>query len=76
MVKEFNNLALKPTNLLYFWVIRKGIIFDDGYTINPNMKNLVFFPAVCMKNAEMKFNFGETEFAHQPEVVFNIFSKI
>lgn len=29
------------------------------------MKNEVFYPAVVLKNAEMEFNFGETDFKHK-----------
>jgi len=43
---------------------KNGKIFEDGYTISTSMRNLAFFPAVCLKNAEVMFNFGETNFKY------------
>ena len=36
------------------------------------MKNQAFFPAVCMKNAEILFNFGATSFKYPPKVLTKI----
>ncbi len=41
---------------------KNGKVFEDAYSISESMKNFGFFPAVCMKNAEISFNFGETSF--------------
>jgi hypothetical protein len=30
------------------------------------MKSMAFFPSVCMKNAEIEFNFGEKSFSFPP----------
>jgi ATP-dependent RNA helicase DDX1 len=43
-------------------------VFENAYDVNPQLKNYGFYPAVCMKNAEIKFNFGETAFVHPPKV--------
>ena len=47
---------------------KNGKVFDNAYDIQSGLKNYAFFPAVCMKNAEIKFNFGETSFAYPPKV--------
>lgn len=47
---------------------KNGNVFDNAYDIQSGLRNYGFFPAVCMKNAEIRFNFGDTEFAHPPKV--------
>lgn len=47
----------------------KGIDLGNAYDIPKNMQNMPFFPAVCMKNAEILFNFGEKSFKHAPQVL-------
>lgn len=48
---------------------KNGKVFENAYDIQPGLKNYAFFPAVCMKNAEIKFNFGETAFDFPPKVL-------
>ncbi len=43
-----------------------------AYEIPPNMKNQAFYPALCMKNAEIKFNFGDSNFKYFPSVISNL----
>ena len=49
---------------------KNGKDFGMAYQMSPNLKDSAFFPAVCMKNAEIKFNFGETNFLFPPKVGF------
>lgn len=39
-----------------------------AYDIPTALKNYAFYPSVCMKNAEIKFNFGDTNFKNSPTV--------
>lgn len=55
-------------NMKIKWSIN-GTDLGTAYEIPNNMKNLSFYPAVCMKNAEIKFNFGDTVFKFKPEVL-------
>jgi ATP-dependent RNA helicase DDX1 len=41
---------------------KNGKNLGVAFRIQDQMKNETFFPAVVLKNAEMQFNFGETEF--------------
>lgn len=52
---------------------KNGKDFGNAYDIPAGLKNYAFFPAVCMKNAEIRFNFGETTFQHSPIVIFFTF---
>ena len=45
-----------------------GVDFGKAYDISSHLRDSIFFPAVCLKNAEMKFNFGDTPFAYPPQV--------
>lgn len=36
-----------------------------AFSIPNNLRNSTFYPAVVLKNAEMQFNFGATEFKHK-----------
>lgn len=45
---------------------KNGIDLGNAFNISSNLKNYAFYPAVCMKNAEIKFNFGETSFKYPP----------
>ena len=47
---------------------KNGKDFPNAYEINPGLKNYAFYPSVCMKNAEIKFNFGDTDFLFPPSV--------
>ena len=51
---------------------KNGFDLGDAYSINENMRRLSYFPTVCMKNAEIKFNFGDTNFKYKPEVYYYI----
>lgn len=53
---------------------KNGKDFGNAYEIPVALKNYAFFPSVCMKNAEIKFNFGETAFQHSPAVSLNNFT--
>ena len=46
---------------------KNGKDLGKAYTIPANLKGHAFYPAMCMKNAELKFNFGECMFAHMPK---------
>ncbi|RNA32088.1 ATP-dependent RNA helicase Ddx1 [Brachionus plicatilis] len=45
---------------------KNGQDLGNAYDIPAVLKKQVFFPSVCMKNAEIKFNFGETAFDYEP----------
>lgn len=47
---------------------KNGNVFENAYDITSGLRNYAFYPAVCMKNAEIKFNFGETGFDFPPKV--------
>ena len=42
-------------------------LFGQAFSINPQLKNSVFYPAVVLKNAEMLFNFGDTPWKYPPK---------
>ncbi|KFD57405.1 hypothetical protein M514_01508 [Trichuris suis] len=44
---------------------RNGKIFPVAFGIPTKLQNSVFFPAVVLKNAEVKFNFGSEPFVHE-----------
>nr|KAF6429175.1 DEAD-box helicase 1 [Molossus molossus] len=46
-----------------------------AFEIPPHMKNQALFPACVLKNAEIKFNFGEEEFKFAPKDGFVALSK-
>lgn len=46
---------------------KNGVDFGKAYDIPNSLKNGVFYAAVCLKNAELKFNFGDTPFKHPPQ---------
>ncbi|XP_004745878.2 ATP-dependent RNA helicase DDX1 [Mustela nigripes] len=46
-----------------------------AFEIPPHMKNQALFPACVLKNAELKFNFGEEEFKFPPKDGFVALSK-
>jgi ATP-dependent RNA helicase DDX1 len=43
-----------------------GTEFPNAYEIPPSLTNRSFFPAVCLKNAQVEFNFGAKPFKFQP----------
>uniref|UniRef100_A0A8D8KML3 ATP-dependent RNA helicase n=2 Tax=Culex pipiens TaxID=7175 RepID=A0A8D8KML3_CULPI len=43
---------------------KNGVSLGVAFRIDGNIKGGSFFPAVVLKNAEMSFNFGETDFKH------------
>ncbi|ELK38235.1 ATP-dependent RNA helicase DDX1 [Myotis davidii] len=47
-----------------------------AFEIPPHMKNQALFPACVLKNAELKFNFGEEEFKFTPKDGFVGLSKV
>lgn len=44
---------------------KNGKNLGVAFRIQDQMKNEAFYPAVVLKNAEMQFNFGETEFKNK-----------
>ncbi len=48
---------------------KNGKDFGTAYGLPNSMKNYAFFASVCMKNAEILFNFGETSFKYPPVVM-------
>lgn len=49
---------------IYFTI--NGEDHGKAFSINSQLKNHQFFPAVVLKNAEMLFNFGESPFKYKP----------
>jgi len=49
---------------IYFTI--SGEDHGKAFSINQQLKNHQFFPAVVLKNAEMLFNFGDTPFKYKP----------
>lgn len=45
---------------------KNGQQLGNAFTINQQLRNSAFYPAVVLKNAEMSFNFGATPFKHDP----------
>lgn len=45
---------------------KNGVSLDVAFRIDENLKQQVFYPSVVLKNAEMTFNFGATEFKYTP----------
>ncbi|KAK0051371.1 ATP-dependent RNA helicase DDX1, partial [Biomphalaria pfeifferi] len=46
---------------------KNGKEFPKAYDIPPNLRNEQFYAAVVLKNAEMKFNFGDAPFKFPPK---------
>ncbi|XP_022673538.1 ATP-dependent RNA helicase DDX1-like [Varroa destructor] len=46
---------------------KNGVDFGTAFEIGSQLRNVPFFPAVVLKNAEMSFNFGAEPFKHPPE---------
>lgn len=46
---------------------KNGNDLGKAFTLRSEFKNAVFHPAVVLKNAEMSFNFGATEFKFPPK---------
>ncbi|KAK3861170.1 hypothetical protein Pcinc_032827 [Petrolisthes cinctipes] len=46
---------------------KNGTDLGKAFTLKNEFKNAVFHPAVVLKNAEMSFNFGATNFKHSPK---------
>lgn len=53
---------------------KNGVDLGVAFTVPKNMVQNGFFAAVVLKNAEMKFNFGETDFKYPPEKGYVAFS--
>lgn len=45
---------------------KNGVDLGHGYTIPGHLRNEKFYAAVVLKNAEMKFNFGDSPFKYPP----------
>jgi ATP-dependent RNA helicase DDX1 len=46
---------------------KNGCDYGEAYSLPHHLRNSVFFAAVCLKNAELKFNFGDTPFKFPPK---------
>ena len=46
---------------------KNGVVFDIAYDIEVNHLRHIWYPAIVLKNAEMRLNFGDTPFRHPPE---------
>ncbi|OQR75005.1 ATP-dependent RNA helicase DDX1-like, partial [Tropilaelaps mercedesae] len=46
---------------------KNGVDFGTAFHIAPALRDVPFFPAVVLKNAEMSFNFGAEPFKHPSE---------
>ncbi|XP_043474736.1 ATP-dependent RNA helicase Ddx1 [Leptopilina heterotoma] len=46
--------------------MKNGVDLGTAFTLNPQQKQMTYFPAVVLKNAEMSFNFGAQPFKHPP----------
>lgn len=49
---------------------KNGKNLGVAFKIPDNLRNETFYPAVVLKNAEMSFNFGNSEFKHKPATDF------
>ncbi len=45
---------------------KNGKDLGNAYDIPSSLKSYAFYPSVCMKNAEIRLNFGETSFKFPP----------
>ncbi|KAF8566075.1 hypothetical protein P879_03368 [Paragonimus westermani] len=52
-------------NMSIYWS-KNGKVFPKAYDVPGAMRSVGLFPSVCLKNAEIKFNFGDTAFSHPP----------
>uniref|UniRef100_A0A1I8PRU1 ATP-dependent RNA helicase n=1 Tax=Stomoxys calcitrans TaxID=35570 RepID=A0A1I8PRU1_STOCA len=46
---------------------KNGTNLGLAFRLNENLRNETFYPAVVLKNAEMAFNFGKTDFRYPPK---------
>lgn len=46
---------------------KNGVDLGKAFTLRNEFRNATFYPAVVLKNAEMSFNFGATDFKHPPK---------
>lgn len=54
---------------------KNGVDLGHAFDIQGNMRNTPFFASVCLKNAELLFNFGDTTFAYPPQGGYQALSK-
>jgi len=55
--------------------LKNGKHLGRAFSILPQLRNEVFYPAVVLKNAEIQFNFGDEQFKHEPPKGFLPISK-
>lgn len=55
-------------NLMKIKWSKNGEDLGNGFDIPTNLKNQAFFPTICMKNSEIRLNFGEKVFDFPPGV--------
>ncbi|KAI9587726.1 ATP-dependent RNA helicase Ddx1 [Glossina fuscipes] len=46
---------------------KNGQLLGVAFRLNDSLNNETFYPAVVLKNAEMSFNFGKSEFKYPPK---------
>lgn len=56
--------------------LKNGVDLGEAFKINQQILNYNFFPAVVLKNAEMSFNFGETDFKYPLPKGFEAICKV
>ncbi|PAA53121.1 hypothetical protein BOX15_Mlig022248g3, partial [Macrostomum lignano] len=49
---------------------KNGKLFGKAFDIDAGHRSAAFFPCVCLKNAELRVNFGLSEFKHPPPKPF------
>jgi len=54
---------------------KNGEMLGWAFDIPKNLRGSAFFPSVTLKNAELKFNFGDQPFKNEPKTGFSPFSK-
>ncbi|KAG1690984.1 ATP-dependent RNA helicase DDX1 [Nymphon striatum] len=65
-IDDFSFKVLFALNNVFFRFYILGMDLGEAYTIPDKLKRSSFFPAVVLKNAEMKFNFGAEPFKFPP----------
>lgn len=53
-----------------------GEYLGVAFNIPSSLQGQAFYPAVCLKNAEISINFGDTDFQHHPSGGFAGLSKV
>ncbi|XP_064640088.1 ATP-dependent RNA helicase DDX1-like isoform X2 [Lineus longissimus] len=54
---------------------KNGTDFGKAYDIPANLRNSTYFASVCLKNAEIKFNFGDSPLKYPPQREYKALGK-